>query len=197
MSETKETLLEKIARKVSVILTSEDSKKEVKLEKAKLKDGTIVEIEGDSIFVLTGDEEGAERLPAPVANHELENGDVVVVEEEGVIKEVIKADAAEEDLKEEDKEKMEFASKEDMQNLKNEMDELRKMVEGKKEEMTKEDLAKAEAEKAELAKQELAKQEPPKKVTHTPEGTAKRNTNLYAQKGVGSTKSIVFKKLYG
>jgi len=189
MSETKETLLDKIAHKVSLMLTGEASKKEVKLEKAKLKDGTIVEIEGDSIFVLTGDEEGAERLLAPVANHELENGDIVVVEEEGVIKEVIKADASpEEELK--DEKKMEFASKEDMQNLKKEMDELRKMVEGKKEEMAK-------AEKAELEKQELAKQELPKKVTHTPEGTVKRNTNLYAQKGVGSTKSIVFKKLYG
>jgi hypothetical protein len=193
MSETKETLLEKIARKVSIILTSEESKKEVKLEKAKLKDGTIVEIEGDSIFVLTGNEEGAERLPAPVANHELENGDIVVVEEEGVIKEVIKADAApEEELK--DEKKMEFASKEDMQNLKKEMDELRKMVEGKKEEMSKEDLA--EAEKAELAKQELAKQEPPKKVTHTPEREVRKNINVHAKRQGTSTKGSVYNKLF-
>ena len=195
MSETKETLLEKIARKVSVILTSEESKKEVTLEKAKLKDGTIVEIEGDSIFVLTGDEEGAERLPAPVANHELENGDIVVVEEEGVIKEVIKAEAApEEELK--DEKKMEFASKEDMQNLKKEMDELRKMVEGKKEEMSKEDLAKAEAEKAQLAKQELAKQEPPKKVTHTPEKELRKNINVHAKRQGTSTKGSVYNKLF-
>ena len=195
MSETKETLLEKIARKVSIILTSEESKKEVKLEKAKLKDGTIVEIEGDSIFVLTGDEEGDERLPAPVANHELENGDIVVVEEEGVIKEVIKADAApEQELK--DEKKMEFASKEDMQNLKKEMDELRKMVEGKKEEMSKEDLAKAEAEKAELAKQELAKQEPPKKVTHTPEKELRKNINVHAKRQGTSTKGSVYNKLF-
>jgi hypothetical protein len=193
MSETKETLLDKIAHKVSLMLTGEASKKEVKLEKAKLKDGTIVEIEGDSIFVLTGDEEGAERLPAPVANHELENGDIVVVEEEGVIKEVIKADAApEQELK--DEKKMEFASKEDMQNLKKEMDELRKMVEGKKEEMAK--AQKAEAEKAELAKQELAKQEPPKKVTHTPETEPKKNINLYSQKRDASTKSRVYAKLF-
>ena len=97
MSETKETLLDKIASKVGVMLTGEESKKEVKLEKAVLKDGTPVEIEGKAIFVLTED---GERLPAPVANHELENGDVVVVEEEGVVKEIIKADSEEEDLKE-------------------------------------------------------------------------------------------------
>jgi len=137
MSETKETLLDKIASKVGVMLTGEESKKEVKLEKAVLKDGTPVEIEGKAIFVLTED---GERLPAPVANHELENGDVVVVEEEGVVKEIIKADSEAEDLKED---KMEFASKEDMQSLKKEMDELRGMIEGKdKEEMSKEDLAK-------------------------------------------------------
>ena len=190
MSETKETLLDKIANKVSVMLTGDDSKKEVKLEKAVLKDGTPVEIEGDAIFVITED---GDRLPAPVANHELENGDVVVVEEEGVVKEIIKADAKpeEEDLKED---KMEFASKEDMQNLKAEMDELRKMVEDKKEDLKKEDSEKLEAEK--LAKVEAEKDEPAKKVTHSPEKEVKKNLNLYAQKRSGDTKSLVYEKLF-
>ena len=193
MSETKETLLDKIASKVGLMLTGEESKKEVKLEKAVLKDGTPVEIEGKAIFVLTED---GERLPAPVANHELENGDVVVVEEEGVVKEIIKADseAEEEDLKED---KMEFASKEDMQNLKKEMDELRGMIEGKdKEEMAKEDLAKAEPVKEEIKKEELSAEEPVKKVTHSPEKEVKKNINLYAQKRKGDTKSVVFQKLF-
>ena len=193
MSETKETLLDKIASKVGLMLTGEESKKEVKLEKAKLKDGTPVEIEGKAIFVLTED---GERLPAPVANHELENGDVVVVEEEGVVKEIIKADSKveEEDLKED---KMEFASKEDMQNLKKEMDELRGMIEGKdKEEMSKEDLAKAEPVKEEIKKEELSAEEPVKKVTHSPEKEVKKNINLYAQKRKGDTKSVVFQKLF-
>jgi len=188
MSETKETLLDKIATKVGLMLTGEESKKEVKLEKAVLKDGTPVEIEGKAIFVLTED---GERLPAPVAKHELENGDVVVVEEEGVVKEIIKADAAveDEDLKED---KMEFASKEDMQNLKKEMDELRGMIEGKdKEEMSKEDSAKAEP-----VKEELSAEEPVKKVTHSPEKEVKKNINLYAQKRKGDTKSVVFQKLF-
>jgi len=193
MSETKETLLDKIASKVGVMLTGEESKKEVKLEKAVLKDGTPVEIEGKAIFVLTED---GERLPAPVANHELENGDVVVVEEEGVVKEIIKADSEgeEEDLKED---KMEFASKEDMQNLKKEMDELRGMIEGKdKEEMSKEDSAKAEPVKEEIKKEELSAEEPVKKVTHSPEKEVKKNINLYAQKRKGDTKSVVFQKLF-
>jgi hypothetical protein len=193
MSETKETLLDKIASKVGLMLTGEESKKEVKLEKAVLKDGTPVEIEGKAIFVLTED---GERLPAPVANHELENGDVVVVEEEGVVKEIIKADSEveEEDLKED---KMEFASKEDMQNLKKEMDELRGMIEGKdKEEMSKEDLAKAEPVKEEIKKEELSAEEPVKKVTHSPEKEVKKNINLYAQKRKGDTKSVVFQKLF-
>ena len=138
--------------------------------------------------------EDGDRLPAPVANHELENGDVVVVEEEGVVKEIIKADAAVEDLKED---KMEFASKEDMQNLKKEMDELRGMIEGKdKEEMSKEDLAKAEPVKEEIKKEELSAEEPVKKVTHSPEKEVKKNINLYAQKRKGDTKSVVFQKLF-
>jgi len=142
-------------------------------------------------LVLTED---GERLPAPVANHELENGDVVVVEEEGVVKEIIKADSEEEDLKED---KMEFASKEDMQNLKKEMDELRGMIEGKdKEEMSKEDLAKAEPVKEEIKKEELSAEEPVKKVTHSPEKEVKKNINLYAQKRKGDTKSVVFQKLF-
>ena len=198
MSETKETLLDKIASKVGLMLTGEESKKEVKLEKAVLKDGTPVEIEGKAIFVLTED---GERLPAPVANHELENGDVVVVEEEGVVKEIIKADSEveEKDLKED---KMEFASKEDMQNLKKEMDELRGMIEGKdKEEMSKEDSAKAEPVKEEpvkeeIKKEELSAEEPVKKVTHSPEKEVKKNINLYAQKRKGDTKSVVFQKLF-
>jgi len=198
MSETKETLLDKIASKVGLMLTGEESKKEVKLEKAVLKDGTPVEIEGKAIFVLTED---GERLPAPVANHELENGDVVVVEEEGVVKEIIKADSEveEKDLKED---KMEFASKEDMQNLKKEMDELRGMIEGKdKEEMSKKDLAKAEPVKEEpvkeeIKKEELSAEEPVKKVTHSPEKEVKKNINLYAQKRKGDTKSVVFQKLF-
>jgi len=193
MSETKETLLDKIASKVGLMLTGEESKKEVKLEKAVLKDGTPVEIEGKAIFVLTED---GERLPAPVANHELENGDVVVVEEEGVVKEIIKADSEveEKDLKED---KMEFASKEDMQNLKKEMDELRGMIEGKdKEEMSKKDLAKTEPVKEEIKKEELSAEEPVKKVTHSPEKEVKKNINLYAQKRKGDTKSVVFQKLF-
>ena len=138
--------------------------------------------------------EDGERLPAPVANHELENGDVVVVEEEGVVKEIIKADSEEEDLKED---KMEFASKEDMQNLKKEMDELRGMIEGKdKEEMSKEDSAKAEPVKEEIKKEELSAEEPVKKVTHSPEKEVKKNINLYAQKRKGDAKSVVFQKLF-
>ena len=51
MSETKETLLDKIASKVGLMLTGEESKKEVKLEKAVLKDGTPVEIEEGNICI--------------------------------------------------------------------------------------------------------------------------------------------------
>ena len=58
---------------------------EVKLEEAKLENGTIVEAEsfekGKEIFIKTDDE----RVAMPVGEYMLEDGKLVVVEEEGII----------------------------------------------------------------------------------------------------------------
>jgi len=58
---------------------------EVKLEEAKLENGTVVEAEkfekGSEIFIKTDDE----RVAMPVGEYILEDGKLLVVEEEGVI----------------------------------------------------------------------------------------------------------------
>jgi hypothetical protein len=71
---------------------------EVKLEQMKLADGvTVLEAESfDSemeVFVITEDEQ---KIPVPVGEYEMEDGRILVVEMEGVIKEVKEAPMEEE-----------------------------------------------------------------------------------------------------
>ena len=71
---------------------------EVKLEQMKLADGVTV-LETDSfepeaeIFIVTEDEQ---KIPVPVGEYEMEDGRILVVEVEGVIKEVKEAPMEEE-----------------------------------------------------------------------------------------------------
>jgi hypothetical protein len=72
---------------------------EVSLEMMKLADGTTV-LEADAfemdneVFVVTPDEQ---KIPLPVGEYELENGMILVVEVEGIIKEVKEAPMGEEE----------------------------------------------------------------------------------------------------
>jgi len=174
MSETKETLIEKIASKVSETFLA----KEVNLEKAKLVDGTEVEIEGENLFVLTED---GERLPAPVGEHELESGKVVIVKEEGKIAEVKDGKSEDEEVEAKEDEKMEFASKEEVAELKKQVDELKEMVKPKEE---------VEAKKEEVK----ASSEEPKKVTHSPEKNVKSKKQNFS-KVYGTTKERVMNRI--
>jgi len=71
---------------------------EVKLEQMMLIDGTTV-LEADAfemdneVFIVTEDEQ---KIPLPVGEYELENGMILVVEVEGIIKEVKEAPMGEE-----------------------------------------------------------------------------------------------------
>ena len=83
----KEALVE-----IKKLLFSEAEKKAAfALVEGKLVDGTVVayDLEAGSIFVIG--EDGAQ-IPAPVGEHQLESGEVVVVLEEGKIAEVKKAE---------------------------------------------------------------------------------------------------------
>lgn len=203
MSETKETLLDKLSGKIAKIMMSSEGKseaKEVKLETAKLVDGTEVEIEGDDIFVLVRQEgEEVERIPAPEGEHELENGDVVVVREEGKIAEVKQGGSEEVEAK--DEKEMDLAS--EVENLKKEMAELKEKVMAaysEKEEMSKEEEPKKEELSKDKPKEEVEEkvelsEEAPKKVTHSPEKEVKSNFKIKL-KNHGGTKSLVYSKLF-
>lgn len=193
MSETKESLLDKLSSKMAKIMLSSEDKseaKEVKLEIAKLEDGTEVEIEGDDISVLVKQEgEEVEKIPAPVGEHTLEDGSVVIVQEEGKVAEV-KPKA--ETVEAKDEKEMDLAS--EIETLKKEMAELKEAMKPKEElsevETKKEELSEVETKEVEeLKKEELSK------VTHSPEKNVKSKSKLKLKSNRG-TKSIVYSKLF-
>ena len=114
---------------------------EVKLEQMKLENGTVLEADkfeaGNEIFIVTEDE----RVALPIGEYVLENGMVLVIEEEGLIKEVKSSESEEApevevevEAKEEEKEEMGYATKEELAEVKSMIEEIKVMLEPKKEE---------------------------------------------------------------
>lgn len=78
------------------ILAELSSIREVKFEQMTLENGAVLEAEafeaGNEVFVVSGED----RVPAPVGEHLLSDGRVLVVAEDGVIAEIKEAAAEEE-----------------------------------------------------------------------------------------------------
>ena len=78
------------------ILAELSSIREVKFEQMTLENGAVLEAEvfeaGNEVFVISGED----RVPAPVGEHILSDGRVLVIAEEGVIAEIKEAAAEEE-----------------------------------------------------------------------------------------------------
>ncbi len=77
------------------ILAELSSIREVKFEQITLENGAVLEAEvfeaGNEVFVVSGDD----RVPAPVGEHILSDGRVLVITEEGLIAEIKEAAAEE------------------------------------------------------------------------------------------------------
>jgi len=132
---------------------------EVKLEQMKLENGTVLEADkfeaGNEIFIVTEDE----RVALPVGEYVLEDGQTLVIEEEGIIKEMKSENEEEEvevevEAKEEEKEEMGYATKEELAEVKSMIEEIKSMLEPKEEmsEEPKEELS----EEVKEEKQELS-----------------------------------------
>jgi hypothetical protein len=115
---------------------------EVKLEQMKLENGTVLEADkfeaGNEIFIVTEDE----RVALPIGEYELENGMVLVIEEEGLIKEVKSSESEEApevevEAEEDEKEEMQYATKEELAEVKSMIEEIKAMLEPKNEEELK------------------------------------------------------------
>ena len=129
---------------------------EVKLEQAKLDNGTVIEADsfesGVEVFIVTEDE----KVALPIAEYILEDGKILVVEEEGVISE-IKEEEAEaeteevEEVEASEEEEMGYATKEELAEVKSMIEEIKAMLEPK-EDLSADDLGN-------LLTEELAKHE--------------------------------------
>lgn len=165
----------------------------VELAQAKLENGTVLEAEafeaGNEIFILTDDE----KVAVPVGEYTMEDGQILVVSEEGLIGEIKSAEQEEEvEASEEVSEETEleeeveakYATKEELAEVKSLVEEIKTMIE-KKEEMS---------EVEEQVKEELSETPATEAITHNPE--PKKQVNLkFAQNRKQGTIDRVMQKL--
>jgi len=165
----------------------------VELAQAKLDNGTVLEAEafeaGNEIFILTDDE----KVAVPVGEYTMEDGQILVVSEEGIIGEIKSAEqeeeveASEEQVEEqleEEEVEAKYATKEELAEVKSLVEEIKQMIE-KKEEMS---------EVEEQVKEELSETPATEAITHNPEPKQKVSLK-YAQNRKQSTFDKVMSKI--
>jgi hypothetical protein len=169
---------------------------EVKLEQMKLVDGTTI-LEADSfesgmeVFIVT--EDG--NVPLPIGEYELENGMILYVEQEGIIKEVKEA-MVEEEAPEAEAPEVEAPEAEA------EMTKAapKKTIESIIKETLFSEMEKLKAEndelKTKLASLELSNQEVVKPIVFNPENEKKNDLFKLASKKAPSTTDRVMSKLF-
>ena len=143
-------MLNKVKEVLGVELNEETQ--EVKLAQATLENGTVIESEnfaaGSEVFIVTDDE----KVALPVGEYTLEDGEILKVEEEGIIASIGAAEEApEEEVEAAEEEEMGYATKQDLAEVKEMIEEIKAMLEPK-EEMSADELGN-------LMTEELAKHE--------------------------------------
>ena len=182
---------------------------EVKLEEQKLENGTIISAEsfekGNEIFIKTDDQSVA----MPVGEYLLEDGRLLIVEEEGIIADVREvsdevpakeeeevSEEVTEDLAEEDDMMRDMMGR--IQNLEDAIADLKADKEGKLEkdeevEMEQESVSKQP--KSRTVKEEFNAASAP--IKHNPESSNQQKSDgyMYSQKRVGTTLDRVLSRL--
>lgn len=193
--------LNEVFKKIEMALTpSEEATpvEEVKVEMAnmRLANGVVIEAEsfeaGQNVFLVGEDDE---KVAAPVGEHELEDGRVLVIEEEGVIaeiKEVAEEAPAEEEVEVEqaaEDEEMGYVTKEEFESAVSEIKEMIANMMPQEEEMSA-------TEEVVDEQVEMSVDEAPaaKKVAVAPV-EKKVDMNRYAKKAPQDTLSRVLSKL--
>lgn len=196
-------MLNKVKEVLGVELNEETQ--EVKLAQATLENGTVIESEdfavGSEVFIVTEDE----KVALPVGEYTLEDGEMLKVEEEGIIASIGAAEEPAEAPAEEEveaaEEEMGYATKEELAEVKKMIEEIKAMLEPKEEmsseevEETKEELSEEVTEEVKEEVELSAVEEPVAKVTHNPEREEKVNLNLYGQKREMTTADRVLSKI--
>ena len=200
--------LTEVFKKIEMALTpSEDVapevQEEVKVEMAtmKLANGIVVEAEsfeaGQNVFLIGEDDE---KVAAPVGEHELEDGKILVIEEEGVIKEIkdaaeeVTEEVTEEPVAEEEstemaEEEMAYVSKEEFTAAIDEIKEMIAAMMPKEEQSAEEVIEEVVEEKVEMSEVPAAK-----KVAAAPV-EKKPQVQNFSKSGRGTTLARVYSKL--
>jgi len=198
--------LQEVFKKIEMALTpQEETQEEVKVEMAtmNLAGGVVVEAEsfeaGENVFLLGED---GEKVAAPVGEHELEDGRILVIVEEGVIAEIREAGSEEEPVAEEEvaseemAEEMAYVSKEEFTAAIDEIKEMIAAMMPKEEQSAEEVEMTAEETTEEVVEVEMSADEVPaaKKVTAAPV-EKKQDMVQFSKKAGGNTLSRVMSKL--
>lgn len=162
---------------------SAEATEETKLAQMSLENGTVLEAEafeaGNEVFIVTEDE----RVPVPVGEYQMEDGMILMVTEEGMIGEIKEAEA---EVEEEVEAGAEYATKEELAEIRSMVEEIAAMIKEKKE------MAEAK-EEAQLKEELSAPAAAPLK--HNPETENKKTQVLFSQKRATSTRDRVFEKI--
>ena len=185
---------QEVLQKAKELLSIEVEK--VEMAQATLENGTVIEAEsmaeGQEVFIVTDDE----KVALPVGEYTLEDGQVLKVEEEGVIASIGESEEeapAEEEVEanlEEEKEEMGYATKEELAEVKSMIEEIKAMIDGKEEMSSDEE--EAPVEEKEEEKEELSAIE---KINHNPELETEKKINLYASKAPQTTMDRVLQQI--
>ena len=206
-------MLNKIKTIIGGIELTEEVK-EVQLAEMKLQNGTVVEAEefkeGEAIFIKSDDE----RIAMPVGEYVLEDGKLLVVEEEGIIADMrdvsddvpAKEEASEEEVKEEMEEEADVADWEGMEkrikNLEDAIADLKAdKVDAPKEVEASEELSEEVKEEikedveVETVKEELSAVETIAPVKHNPEAKNESKFTLKKNNYPETLQSRIYAKL--
>lgn len=182
-------MLKEIKSLLGIELSAETK---VELAQMTLENGTVLEAEefvaGQEVFIITEED----KIALPVGEYEMEDGQILVVEEEGLIADI----KAEEAVVEEEVEaavEMAYVNREEFAAA---IDEIKAMIDEVKAGMKdKEEMAQAQAEVEKQVKEELSATPAAAPLKHNPEGESEKEVFNYAAKRSGSTRDRVLAKL--
>lgn len=174
----------------------QDTVQETKLAQMTLENGTIIEAEefapDAEVFIVTEED----KIALPVGEYTLEDGMVLIVEAEGIIKEI--KEATSEEVVEEEveaseteveveaaEEEMSYATKEELAEVKSMIEEIKAMIKDK------EEMAAVE----EKVKEELSSTPAAAPLKHNPEGEAKTKKVTFGQNRPQSIQDRVFARI--
>ena len=186
-----------ILKNIKTFLGEETLEKvKVELAQAKLENGTIVESEsfkaGDEIFIITDDE----KVAMPVGEYMMEDGKLLVIEEEGIIADyrVVSDDVPQKEDQIEEKEELdEEAAVYDWAGMEKRIKNLEDAIADLKSKMgEKEDFEKVE----DKVKQELSETPAAEPISHNPEMEDKKINLKYAQNRKQTSLDRVLSKMY-